>query len=76
MSRTMPPPTVDAPRLTVAASAAPALKLTRDEMSILEAFRVMDGRAKYEALIRMARIARTHPLRVAPRLRLISGSAK
>jgi hypothetical protein len=75
MNRTSSPPPADAPRLMAAAQPAPALKLTRDEMSILDAFRAMDERRKWEALTRMERIAGTHPLRVGPRLRLISGSA-
>jgi hypothetical protein len=75
VSRASIPPTVEAPRLTVSVLAAPELKLSRDEMSILEAFRAMDNRRKWEALMRMERIAGTHPLRVGPRLRLISGSA-
>jgi hypothetical protein len=75
VSRAKMPPTMEAPRLTVSALAAPELKLSRDEKSILEAFRAMDERRKWEALTRMERIAGTHPLCVAPRLRLISGSA-
>lgn len=68
-----PPSKGTVPRLTTVATAVVPLALTRDEMCILSAFRAMDDRRKREALIRMERIARTHPGRAGPRLRLISG---
>jgi hypothetical protein len=69
------PPKIDTPRLVISQPAPPELRLTRDEKSILEAFRAMDDRRKWEALERMDRIARTHPGRVGPRLRLVAGGA-
>ena len=75
MSDRTRPPLLLPPRVTpLSLSTPPATMLNRDEMAILSAFREMDGRAKYEALIRMARIARTYPLRAVPRLRLIGGA--
>lgn len=53
---------------------APPITLAPTEMSVLLAFRAMDGRRKQEALVRMERIAKTHPGRAAPVLRLVAGS--
>jgi hypothetical protein len=75
VSRANLPPPVNAPRLVISPPAAPELKLNRDEKSILDAFRAMDDRRKWEALERMDRIARTHPGRVGSRLRLVAGGA-
>jgi hypothetical protein len=69
------PPKIDTPWLVVSPPPAPELKLTHDEKSILDAFRAMDDRRKWEALERMDRIARTHPGRIGPRLRLVAGGA-
>lgn len=64
-----------APLLTQVVSTAPARDLTLDEMLVLEAFRAMDDRAKRDAVIRMNRIANTHPGRPTPRLCLVHASS-
>jgi hypothetical protein len=76
VSRANLPPPVNAPQLVISPPAPPDLKLTRDEKSILDAFRTMDDRRKREALDRMDRIAHTHPGRAGPRLRLVGGGAE
>jgi hypothetical protein len=76
VSRANLPPPVNAPRLVISPPAAPELKLTRDEKSILDAFRAMDDRRKREALDRMDRIARTHAGRAGARLRLVGRGSK
>lgn len=73
MSRSKVHPAVSAHRLVVVAPAPAELNLTRDEKSILDAFRAMDDRRKWEALVRMDRIASTHPGRAGPLLRLVAG---
>ena len=48
-----------------------------DEQKILNSFRAMDKRRKQEAVIRMDRIAKTHPDHARPsaKLRLVGGGA-
>jgi hypothetical protein len=58
--------------LALVASATSPLDLTWNEMSALSAFRTMENRRKEEAVVRMQRIAKTHPGRAASRLRLVS----
>lgn len=45
--------------------------MTDEESLILVAFRAMDRRAKDESIVRMSRIAKSHPERM---LRLVGGS--
>ena len=76
MSGPKKPPENSICSLAPVTSATPPLHLTRDEMSMLSAFREMDGKRKGEAVVRMQRIAGKFPWRVAPRLRLIAGGAQ
>lgn len=75
MSRPKITPPLGAHQLAMATQASASLNLTRDEKSILDAFRAMDNRRKWEALVRMERIATTYPHRAVPRLRLVAGAA-
>lgn len=42
-----------------------------DEQWLMKSYRAMDDRRKREALVRMDRIAATHPARPAKKLRLV-----
>ena len=50
-----------------------SVQLTADQLRIAQLFAAMDDRRQQEAIVRMARIAATHPRRAAPALRLIAG---
>lgn len=73
MSGNEPPLEGSARSLALVPAASARLDLTRDEISVLAAFRAMDARAKQESLVRMARIAGDHPSRAGLRLRVITG---
>lgn len=45
----------------------------QQEQRVLRSFRAMDERRKQEAVVRMERIAKTHPARAPVLLRLVAG---
>jgi len=57
----------------VAPASAP---LTAAQLRIAQLFSAMDDRRQQEALVRMTRIAATHPRHIRPELRLLVGGAK
>lgn len=50
-----------------------AAALTADQLRIAQWFAAMDARRQEEALVRMERIAATHPRRMKPALQLVVG---